>query len=949
MNSSSSYPVEGKRKNTNDLHSPVISATILKFLRIFAEDSSLVSEIAKFWQLYNFSLGDRLLNYHVDDGDHYLYLVCEGKVRILVFDPTLNKQVSSQLLVAENTFGMDNLFYDCPIEYEAIAASDGCLAKLPISQLQQWLHQFPQLKTLLHHSTNQRQALISYKTHAELGSQTNENCESGVHDLLKARTKADLSVYNLPSKSGKQQRKQSDLTDQSKLPKFNADIDFKPQNYRPLLRRLWHSYPFVQQQTSSDCGAACLAMVGKYWGKRFSLHTLSRLAKVDKTGSSLTDLFTAAEKIGYKGLTVKATLDILTSFTYPWIAHWEGIHYVVVWRCTENRLIISDPAIGKQSLTVAEFTDNWTGYALLLEPTPDLYTQPDEQISLHKFWQQLEHYSSLIAQIIFASLLMQIFGLLTPLLIQLAIDRSLSDDNVLLLNLIAAGFLCFGLWQITLKAVRQYLLDYFAQRIDTTLLGSFVYRLLQLPLEFFNSCPLGDLMACVQENRKIQIFLTRRAISMSLDALMTVISVGLLACYNWQMTIWLIVVILAITSLSIIASPWSKRALRELWQASAKQHSAIRETITGIHTIKAAGAEIPLRWRWEDKFAHMVRVRFRAQILTNNLQLVNSAIKHLGITGVLWYGAKLVISQQMTIGQFVAFNMLMMNVLHSLLAWISLWDEWQDILISVEKLQDMWSNPTEKNPQVFTVLPDLQGAVKFDNVSFHYHAADEYPILKHISFNIRPQQAIGIVGTRGAGKTTLVNLLTGLYPLTAGHIFIDGCDITQISLSSLRPQVGVVPQESPIFSGNITENITLYNSQFTHEQVIAVAKLADIHQFIQALPLGYHTPVGNGGINLSRGQKQKIAIARALINKPKMLILDEATDSLESQSGRRVQANLARLKCTKFIITHSLINLCQADYIYVLDKGNLIEQGTHEQLMAKHGHYHYLTQQQYIL
>jgi ATP-binding cassette subfamily B protein len=995
MDSSSSFPVEGGRKYTNDQHSPTVSAAILKFLRVFAEDYSPISELSKFWQVYKFQLGDNLVNYNPNERDSYLYLICEGKVRILGFDPTLEKQVSTQLLLAEQSFGVDHLFCEHPLTYQAIAAANGWIAKLPICQLQQWLQKFPHLKASLHQTINQRQALIFFKTHTDWRSQTSRNLLKIIPHLEKITIRAgsplslttpqspgklwlidgiastslqmgdcweysdrisvegkattDLSFYYLPSAPREEQNPilEPPQPENPETTTPHADINVKP--VRLSIAKIWHFYPFVRQQSSSDCGAACLAMVSQYWGKRFSLHTLCRLARVDQTGSSLTGLLTAAETLGYEGLAVKADLSNLASLTDPWIAHWQGIHYVVVWQCTENRVLIGDPAIGKRSLTVTEFTDNWTGYALLLSPTPRLDTQPNEKISLHQFWQSLRHYRHLIVQIIFASFLMQVFGILTPLVTQIAIDHLLTQKNLVILNLLTTGFLCFGIWQISLKAVRQYLLDYFAQRMDIVLLGGFVNHLLRLPLQFFISRPLGDLIACVQENRKIQIFLTRQAVSITLDALMTVISVGLLASYNWQLTLWLLLIIVAIASLSIAASPWRKRVLRELWKASAQQHSSIVETITGIHTIKTASAELPVKWRWEDRFANMVRVRFRGQKLTNNLQLVSSFIKHLGTTGVLWYGSQLVISGQMTIGQFVGFNMLMVNAIHPLVAWIGLWDEWQEILISLERLQDVWSTATEENPQQpLTVLPPLQGAVKLDNVSFRYHPTDENPILNHISLTVQPQQTIGIVGASGAGKTTLVNLLTGLYPPTTGSIFIDGYDMTHISLQSLRLQLGVVPQECRLFSGTIADNITLYNSQFTLEQAIAAAKLADADQFIQALALGYKTPLGEGGINLSGGEKQKIAIARALINKPKILILDEATSFLDSKSEKRLQLNLAHFNCTKFIITHRLASLRHADSIYVLDKGMLVEQGTHDQLMAIGGHYYHLTQQQFL-
>ncbi|MDJ0797244.1 MAG: peptidase domain-containing ABC transporter [Calothrix sp. MO_167.B12] len=1041
----------------NDKQSPRVSATILKFSRMFARNSSLISQVSQFWLVSQFQLGDDLVSYSLDesieDSNHFLYLICEGKVRIVAFDTTKERQVSTQLLLAEQSFGTDSLFYDQPLSYQAIAASSGWIAKLPVSQLRQWLGEFPHLEVCLRQTVNERQALIFFKSWTKLRSQTSRTIAKIVPHLEKMVINAgsllsvatppsqgqfwlidgitttslqmgdswgyahdtfpggmattDLSVYHLPltycdrtifmaenklepeaegkvvlsgdnssfllpwskgsqgSKSPSEHpptpplpaslplgnsligrgnpeatnpalgQKSSLLSVARSLFPFPKGVKFTPpRQRRGLITQLWHSYPFVQQQSTADCGAACLAMVSQYWGKRFSLHTLCHLARVDKTGSSLAGLLTAGETLGYEGLAVKADWSQLASLDYPWIAHWQGRHYVVVWETSKDRVIIGDPAIGKRSLTVVEFIHNWTGYALLLEPTEGFHGQANEKISLHGFWQRLGHYRYLIAQIIFASLLMQAFGVLTPLLTQIAIDRILPSKNLVILNLLTIGFLCFGIWQISLKAVRQYLLDYFAQRMDISLLGGFVSHMLRLPLQFFISRPLGDLISSVQENRKIQIFLTRQAVSMSLDALMAMMCMGLLAYYNWQLALFLLLVIIAIASLSIAASPLRKRVLRELYQASAQQNSSIVETITGIHTIKTAAAESSVRWHWEERFVNMAKVRFRGQKLVNNLQLASSLIKHLGTTGILWCGARLVMNGQMSIGQFVAFNMLMVNAIDPCLAWIGLWDEWQEILISLEKLQDAWSTATEENiQQPLTVLPTLKGAINWQNVSFRYHSSDTDNILNNISFTIQPQQTIGIVGSSGSGKTTLVNLLTGLYPPTSGQIIIDGYNITDISLQSLRSQLGVVPQTCLLFSGTIFENITLYNSQFTLEQAIAAAKLADIHEFIQGLPLGYQTLVGEGGIALSGGQKQKIAIARALINRPQMLIFDEATSSLDADSEQRLQINLKYFNCTKFIVTHRLSSLRYVDCIFVLRRGMLVEKGTYQQLV----------------
>jgi ATP-binding cassette subfamily B protein len=345
-----------------------------------------------------------------------------------------------------------------------------------------------------------------------------------------------------------------------------------------------------------------------------------------------------------------------------------------------------------------------------------------------------------------------------------------------------------------------------------------------------------------------------------------------------------------------------------------------------------------MRWRWEERFTNMVKARVRGQKLANNLQLATSLIHHLCSTAVLWYGATLVIRGEMTIGQFVAFNLLIGNAIHPVLSLVGLWDEFQEVLISVERLNDVLAAEPEENPQQpLLVLPTIRGDVDFENVSFRYHQDEERNTLQNISFKVKAGQTIG------------------LYHPNSGRILIDGYDTTQVSLQSLRNQLSVVPQECFLFSATIFDNITLYNSEYTLEQVIASAKLAEAHAFIQALPLGYNTQVGERGMMLSGGQRQRIAIARALIRNPRILILDEATSSLDAESESRFQQNLARLSrvsvvapntSTIFIIAHRLSTVRDADCILVLDQGIVVERGTHHELMAVKGLYRHFAQQQ---
>ena len=726
---------------------------------------------------------------------------------------------------------------------------------------------------------------------------------------------------------------------------------------QPTGRRFWQRYPFLQQQSSSDCGATCLSMIGRYWGKPLGINYLRNLTGAGRSGASLKSLASAAETLGFQARPVRASLSRLAEQKNPWIAHWQGDHYIVVYQVKEKgkgsqsggRVLVADPAMGKRLLTRSEFLIGWTGYALLLEPTPRLRDAPTEKQSLGSFLSVIWPYRFLIGQIILASLLIQLFGLITPLFTQVILDRVVVSKSLVTLNVFAIGLLLFGVWRIGMTAIRQYLLDYFANRLDLTLMSGFISHTLMLPLKFFELRSVGDIITRVQENQKLQTFLTRKAVTAWLDALLVFVYIGLMLYYNWQLTLLVLALIPPLTILTFVASPFLRGVSRKIFNEEAGQNSSLVEMMSGIATVKVAAAERELRWRWEDRLTSTLNARFRGQKLANGLQSTGGLINTLGSTALLWYGATLVIQDQLTIGQFVAFNMLIGNVINPILALVDLWDELQEVMVSVERLNDVFGATPEESPEKpLMIMPRIRGDVKLENLTFRYGQEEERNTLQNISFEVSTGQTIAIVGRSGSGKTTLMSLLQALYHPTKGRILIDGHDIRHVSPPSLRSQLGVVPQECYLFSGTILENITLYSDSFNMEQVVEVAKLAEAHHFIQDLPLGYNTKVGERGMNLSGGQRQRIAIARALLGDPRILILDEATSSLDTESERRFQQNLTRISSdrTTFIIAHRLSTVRNADCILVLDRGILAEQGNHDELMAKGGIYYHLAQQQ---
>jgi ATP-binding cassette, subfamily B, bacterial HlyB/CyaB len=503
--------------------------------------------------------------------------------------------------------------------------------------------------------------------------------------------------------------------------------------------------------------------------------------------------------------------------------------------------------------------------------------------------------------------------------------------------------------------VRQYLLGFLSNRLDLTLISGFISHTLTLPLKFFESRRVGDILTRVQENQKIQRFLIQQVVLAWLNFLTGFVYLGLMLYYNWRLTLLVLLLIPPIVLLTLGATPMLRQISREVFKETTDQSSVLVEMITGINTIKSVASEQELRWRWEDHLTRQMNTQFKGQKLGIKLQAMSGLINALGSTALLWYGATLVIQNQLTIGQFVAFNMMMGYVISPVVALANLWDELQDVLISVERLDDVFEAKPEVSPdQSLLTLPILRGQVRFENVSFRYNEDEERNTLQNISFEAKPGQMIAIVGRSGSGKTTLANLLEGLYLPNHGRVMIDGHDIRHVSQQSLRSQFGVVPQECFLFSGSILENITLYRSEYSLEQVVEVAKLAEAHPFIQTLPLGYNTKVGERGVCLSAGQRQRIAIARALLGNSRILILDEATSALDTESESRFQQNLAQMSQgtaigeprTTFVIAHRLSTIRDADQILVIDQGILVEQGTHAELVNQRGLYYHLAQRQ---
>lgn len=732
----------------------------------------------------------------------------------------------------------------------------------------------------------------------------------------------------------------------------------QPQLYFPTPRvkithwwQQWSKrYPFHKQHSASDCGVACLVMVGKYWGKTFGINQLRSIANVDRAGTSIKGLITAAEFLGFTVRPRKADLQALAHQELPAIAHWEGNHYVVVYRVTKDQVVVSDPRIGRRILTRQEFVAGWTGYVIFLTPTAKFKRSEEAKQDLWKYTTLLQPYWLVLLEVFVTSLMIQVVGLFSPIFTQVLLDRVVVQRSVSTLVAVGIGLIIFRLFRIALSSLRRYLLYHTANKLDLSLIVGFISHTFQLPLSYFETRYVGDITSRIRENRKIRGFITGDAITTVLDILSVFVYLIVMFWYSWQMSILALAIIPIFAITTFVSTPFLLRISRERFNANTIERSYLIEALTGVGTIKSMGVERTVRWRWEDLINEAVRISFTGKMIRERIRVATSVMETLVSSTLLLFGVWQVIQGKLTIGQLIAFNMLVGNVISPFKRLISLWNDFQEIRIAIERTDDVLNSQPEEDlsRSNLAILPPIKGHICFEDVTFRYNLESDRNTLENLSFVVKPGQTVALVGRSGSGKTTIAKLMLGLYSPTRGKILIDGYDISNISLHSLREQAGVVDQDTFLFGGTILENLTIGHPNAPKRAIKEAARLAGAKEFIEEMPLKYNTQIGEGGGLLSGGQRQRLAIARALLGKPHLLILDEATSNLDAESEKIIQNNLETIlkNQTTFIIAHRLSTVRNADLILVMDRGLLVESGTHQELMNKKGQYYYLNQQQ---
>ncbi len=611
-------------------------------------------------------------------------------------------------------------------------------------------------------------------------------------------------------------------------------------------------------------------------------------------------------------------------------------------------LVLASPHDGWVELTPAQIESIYPEGidVLLLERSS---TTPEQRFGFGWFWPALQKYRGILLQVLVASFVVQLFSLANPLLIQVIIDKVISQRSLDTLQVLGVALVVVTLLEGVIGALRTFLFTETTNRIDLRLGAEVIDHLLRLPLSYFDRRPVGELGTRVAELEKIRDFLTGQALTTLLDTAFSVIYIVVMVFYSWLLTLIALCVLPIQVGLTLLGAPLFRRQYRDAAQENARTQSHLVEVLTGIQTVKAQNVEMISRWKWQDLYNRYISRSFEKTITGTALVETSQVLQKLSQLLVLWVGASLVLKGEMSLGQLIAFRIISGYVTQPLLRLSSIWQNIQELKVSFERLADVVDTPEESDEadKQKIPLPPIEGEVLFRDVSFSFSPSSPQ-VLRHIDLSIAPGTFVGVVGQSGSGKSTLMKLLTRLYPPTAGRILIDNYDIDKVELYSLRRQIGIVPQDPLLFSGSVAENIALTDPDASSDSIIAAARLACAHDFIMELPGGYSAGVGERGAGLSGGQRQRLALARTLLSNPKLLVLDEATSALDYDTERRVCDNLLQglHHCTVFFITHRLSTIRRADLIVMLHDGAIVEIGTHAELMERRGRYYALYRQQ---
>lgn len=631
----------------------------------------------------------------------------------------------------------------------------------------------------------------------------------------------------------------------------------------------------------------------------------------------------------------------LENYPLPAVAFIEDDEAVVLLAADQSHaLLFRVGASGPEKVTRSQFDASFSG-SLVLVTTRERLAGAERKFDVSWFVPALVKYRHLLRDVLFASFFIQLMALITPLFFQVVIDKVLVHKGLTTLEILAVGLFAVSLFEVIMTGLRTYLFAHTTSRVDAEL-GSQLFRhLTHLPMAYFGQRRVGDSVARVRELDTIREFLTSSALTAVLDLLFTFVFLAVMWVYSKTLLLIVLITLPLYAGVVLVVAPQLRARLDEKFKRGAENQAFLVETVTGVETLKAMAVEPQMQTRWDSKLAAYVKSSFEASMLANWGSQAISFVQKAGTVAILFVGARLVISGDLTVGELVAFNMLAGQVSGPVLRLAQLAQDFQQARISVERLGDILNSPTEPSTSPSRAsLPAVEGRVTFEHVSFRYRA-DGPEVLSDLSLDVRPGERLGIVGPSGSGKSTLTKLVQRLHTPERGRVLVDGVDLSLVDPAWLRRQVGVVLQENILFNRTVRENIALADASLGMEKVIAAAQLAGAHDFVLELPEAYDTRIDERGGNLSGGQRQRLAIARALALDPKILILDEATSALDAESEEVIQRNMASIAAgrTMIIIAHRLSAVRGCDRIITVEKGRIVEEGSHNDLMGQNGRY----------
>ncbi|MCY1077789.1 peptidase domain-containing ABC transporter [Archangium lansingense] len=712
----------------------------------------------------------------------------------------------------------------------------------------------------------------------------------------------------------------------------------------PVLRSLQeraqrrHRVPDVRQLSMTDCGPACLAMVLGYHGRELSLEQVRELAGTTRDGTTAQTLLAAGRKLGLRGQGVSLDMDALPYLPPASILHWNFNHYVVFERLGPDCVHLVDPGQGRRQVSLEQFRKSFTGVALLFEPTEDFHHLTSRRSGAFRYLLPLVRQSDTLGRIVVTSAALQLFSLAVPLVTGMVVDRVVPRGDYHLLVVLSVALASLAVFQFLASLIRGHLLLELRTRLDASMTLGFLEHLVRLPYSFFQLRPAGDLLTRMSMQATVRETLSTSAISTLLDGTLVLFYLVLLLFTN----AWMGLVVLALCGVQVLVllfSAWQRRhLLSQNLELDAKNQSYSIAMLTGMQTLKAFGAEQRVVQDYASLFVNVLNVGLARGRMTLWVDSLTSMVKLASPLVLLAMGAYQVMQGKLTLGEMLALNAMASALLVPLSSLVGTAGNLQLLGSYLERLNDVLDATPERPMDRPGKEVRLQGAIELENVSFRF-GSDSPLVVRDVSVRIQPGQLVALVGRSGAGKSTLANLLLGLYLPTSGRVSYDGVDLGELDLQSVRGQMGVVPQNPSFFGSTLREAIALGRPDLPLERVMEASRLAQIHDDIMAMPLQYDTPMGDQGLMLSGGQRQRMALARALAHEPAVLLLDEATSALDAITESHVHQALASLHCTRVIIAHRLSTVRSADVILVMEAGQVVEMGRHEELLALQGHY----------